>query len=265
MSIGIYRFKNLITLQSYIGQSINLEERYKHHQRAWLNGTTDFYKAVQQYGWNNFSYEVLEICSKEQLNEKERYWVAYYDSYYHGYNMNQGGSNKNSVDYTKVYELWKQGKTTKEISLKMNIGRSTVYNVLHSFPDFVLDNSSDNFKIYQYDLNGNFIKEWPSCKAVQRELNIDACAIGKVINKQRNTAGGFQWSNKYYNHIKPITDKANPKPIEQYDLKNNYIQTFKTLGEAARMVNGDASAIRCAANGGMKRSAYGFRWHFKEN
>ena len=101
MSIGIYKFQNLITQEVYIGQSINLEARYQRHKRDWVNGTTNFYKAIQKYGWNNFSYEVIENCLETELNEKEQFWVNYYDSYNNGYNMTLGGSNQHSVNHQK--------------------------------------------------------------------------------------------------------------------------------------------------------------------
>ena len=268
MSIGIYRFQNQITKESYIGQSINLEERYNRHKRSYINGTTDFYQAIQQYGWNNFSYEILEYCPVKDLNDREVYWIAYYNSYHNGYNMNKGGSNKSSVDYEQVFDLWKQGKKPKEISELMGIGLSTTYIVLNSFPESASAINSnevlEKFKVYQYDLDGNFIKEWSSRKAVQRELNIYATAIGKVINKERNSAGGYQWTNIYYQSIPPINQTSIPKPIYQYDLNKNYIQTFNAIKEAARAVQGDDSAIRRAALGGLNRSAYGFRWSFEK-
>jgi len=46
-------------------------------------------------------------------------------------------------------------------------------------------------KVYQYDLDGNFLKEWSSCKAIHRELGYNAAFIGKCINGKRLSAYGF--------------------------------------------------------------------------
>ena len=43
-------------------------------------------KAIQEYGKDNFSFEIIEECSVEQLTEREKYWINYYDTFYHGYN-----------------------------------------------------------------------------------------------------------------------------------------------------------------------------------
>lgn len=95
---GIYKFTNKENGHSYIGQSINIEQRLKDHRyRAFSDYPTNrdyncaFYKALRLYGWENFEFEVLEECEKEQLNEREYYWISYYDTYHHGYNMTEGG------------------------------------------------------------------------------------------------------------------------------------------------------------------------------
>ena len=180
MSCGIYKFQNDITNEVYIGQSVNIEERYKHHVREYLNGTTKFYKGIQQYGIENFRFEIVELCHKDQLNEREIYWIDFYDSFNNGYNSTLGGSNKNSIDEENILNLYNRGFTPKEIQEKLNIGLTTVYKYLTLSPKFQ-ENKNKNL-IYQYDLEGVFIQAWNSCKEVERELNINASAIGKVIS-----------------------------------------------------------------------------------
>lgn len=97
--IGIYRIYNLITGQSYIGQSLNLEKRIREHfyHRAPLNigsksiGMIDV--AIQDIGAENFGYEILEQCSPEELDAKEAYYINLYHSTieYDGYNIASGG------------------------------------------------------------------------------------------------------------------------------------------------------------------------------
>lgn len=89
MSIGIYKFTSKTTGLSYIGQSINIERRYKEHKTE--DDGYSFHNAIKKYGWEDFTFEILEECNKEELNEKERYWIAYYNSYKNGYNETPGG------------------------------------------------------------------------------------------------------------------------------------------------------------------------------
>ena len=97
--IGIYKFTNIINGHSYIGQSIDIESRKKsHYQRAFCNTASNkeyekaFYRALRKYGKENFSFEILKICDKEELNYWEIYYIDYYDTYKNGYNEDEGGS-----------------------------------------------------------------------------------------------------------------------------------------------------------------------------
>ena len=93
---GIYKFENLINGHIYIGQSVNIERRYKDHlSRANSEKSEEYYStfhcALRKYGIENFSFTIIEECDKIDLNQKEKYWIAYYNSYNKGYNETTGG------------------------------------------------------------------------------------------------------------------------------------------------------------------------------
>lgn len=91
---GIYKITNILTNECYIGQAVKLHDRWNEHAKCGLGIDTPagnkLYKAIQEYGLWNFSWEVLEECSKDKLNERERYYIDLYDSYNYGYNSNKG-------------------------------------------------------------------------------------------------------------------------------------------------------------------------------
>lgn len=91
---GIYKITNQKTKECYIGQSLDLSSRWKEHAKAGLGIDTPsankLYKAMQEFGIQNFSWEVLEFCPKEQLNEKEQYYIKLYQSKDYGYNTLKG-------------------------------------------------------------------------------------------------------------------------------------------------------------------------------
>lgn len=93
---GIYKITNLSTKQSYIGQSINVQDRIKQHIKCGLgidaSHTNMLYNSMQKYGVWNFAFELIEQCSKEQLNEREKFYISLYQTDKFGYNMTQGGS-----------------------------------------------------------------------------------------------------------------------------------------------------------------------------
>ena len=104
--IGIYKITNQITGEVYIGQSIRIKQRWREHCINSVNGTTQLYQAMRNYGLKNFSFDVIEECDKEKLNEREIYWISYYDSFNKGYNMTPGGSEPSKVNPQEIYDLW---------------------------------------------------------------------------------------------------------------------------------------------------------------
>lgn len=108
----IYKHTNKINGKAYIGQTCQIPER------RWRNGegykdSPKFWKAIEKYGWDNFEHEIIETdLSSKEADEREIYWIAYYDTYNNdekGYNMTPGGSNFMS-------ELWQD----KDYRQKMN-------------------------------------------------------------------------------------------------------------------------------------------------
>lgn len=89
--IGIYKIENKINGHIYIGQSVNIHQRWNNEKSTAFNSTSSAYnsplsRAFRKYGIENFTFEVVEECNRDELNDKERYWINHYDSFYNGYN-----------------------------------------------------------------------------------------------------------------------------------------------------------------------------------
>lgn len=91
---GIYKITNQETDECYIGQSVDVAKRWKDHAKCGLGIDTPpgnkLYQAMQVYGIWNFSFELLEECPKEQLNEKEKFYIELYCAKEYGYNSTGG-------------------------------------------------------------------------------------------------------------------------------------------------------------------------------
>jgi len=102
---GIYKITNNINGKVYIGQSVNIKSRWKEHVNALKRGDSGC--TLLQYAWNkynedNFSFEVLQLCSEDMLDEIERKYILLYDAVNNGYNIESGGNkNKHLADKTK--------------------------------------------------------------------------------------------------------------------------------------------------------------------
>lgn len=123
--IGIYKFTNKINNHSYIGQSINIEKRYEAHLTAYKNPNhhcynNTFYIALRKYGINNFNFEILEECNKEELNNREKYWIKYYDTYNNGYNMTEGGDSSPSQTPEVIAKIKNTLLNNEEVNKKLS-------------------------------------------------------------------------------------------------------------------------------------------------
>ena len=93
MTCGIYMIKNKKTGQMYIGQSVNIESRINKHFN--YHGSYYIGQAIEKYGRENFETIIVEElpCENDLLNQRERYWIKYYNTYVNDnhYNLTPGG------------------------------------------------------------------------------------------------------------------------------------------------------------------------------
>ena len=89
----IYMIKNLLNNKIYIGQTKNFQNRISGHIRDSRDEMSHLKLSMRNYGVENFSFELIEECLDDLVNDRERYWIAYYDSFNSekGYNLTSGG------------------------------------------------------------------------------------------------------------------------------------------------------------------------------
>lgn len=91
---GIYKITDKSTGKIYIGQSVNIAQRWKQHIKCGLgidaSSTNKLYNIMQDTGVWNFTFELLQQCSRDKLNEKERFWIEMYQSNKVGMNTTKG-------------------------------------------------------------------------------------------------------------------------------------------------------------------------------
>lgn len=103
---GIYKITNKISGHAYVGQSNNIERRFWQHVKYAESLNEEYnnalYAAMRTYGTDKFIFEVLEeVTNEEELNAREIYWIAYYDTYKNGYNETLGGDGVRGQDGEK--------------------------------------------------------------------------------------------------------------------------------------------------------------------
>ena len=91
---GIYKVTNTKTNEIYIGKSVKIADRFSNHIKSayGLEGVAEsqFQRALKKYGIDMFTWELLEECPKENLTEREKYYIVFYGTKEYGYNQREG-------------------------------------------------------------------------------------------------------------------------------------------------------------------------------
>ncbi len=98
--IGIYKITKKDNGKSYIGQSNDIERRFQEHKNKKANAIE---LAIEKYGESAFDFEILEECKLEELDDREKYWIAFYNTYHgFGYNCHPGGKNQSGENNSRT-------------------------------------------------------------------------------------------------------------------------------------------------------------------
>jgi hypothetical protein len=138
----------------------------------------------------------------------------------------------------------------------------TLLNVVHN-NNFDLSLHTSNRKsisIYQYDLDGNFIREWKSITEASSNLNIEDGNICYAANGKRKIAGNFQWSYIKHSKLKSYTREIHKKTVYEYGLDGNFIKEYS----AVNLVDDIKPKLISKCCLGNLKSVYGRRFSFKK-
>ena len=170
----IYKITNKINGKIYIGQTIQaLNARMRQHLSPPKSHTISAIDAaLKKYSINSFTIEIIDAAeSIEELNEKEIYWISYYNSLApNGYNLTEGGKNA------------KHEQSTRDKISAANAGR------------FSGSKSPRAKAVTQYSLDGKFIAQYGSTREAERETGIKSTAIAAVCRGKHYIANGFRWA-----------------------------------------------------------------------
>ena len=134
----IYRIFNTINGKSYIGQTIqNVKQRFYQHCATKCSKEVSnmaIHKAIKKYGKSNFILYAIEEVDVNDLDNRERYWISYYDSYNSGYNSTIGGQDGvkpyKNLDSEKVIKQYQSGKSLRELGVIFQVDKQTIKDLL---------------------------------------------------------------------------------------------------------------------------------------
>ena len=140
----IYKITNNINGKVYIGQTIQrpIDRWYRHCQKQCLSKNEEnmaIKRAIFKYGKENFTFTVIETITdytKDVLDEREIYWISFYNSYECGYNCTKGGHSGArplkiaKLEYSDIIELYQFGLSLRDIAKEYNVDKATIKHIL---------------------------------------------------------------------------------------------------------------------------------------
>ena len=229
MTCGIYMIQNTINGKIYIGQSIDIELRFKSHKNKLERGNHDnihLQKSWRKYGKEKFEFDILCECEEEKLNETEEYYIFELMTYNSriGYNKNYGGSSGRPTEETKkkLSEAGKGRQHTEETKKKMSeakkgksfseehrkkLSENNIWNNKKRCEEarkkiseaFKGENNPNSKTIVQIDQNTNkIVNTYSGTHEAARQTgfsqgNINACCNNKYCRPGNNIYKGYKW------------------------------------------------------------------------
>ena len=134
----IYKITNTINGKSYIGQTIqNVKERFYQHCATKCSKAVSnmaIHRAIKKYGKSNFTVEVIEEIDSANLNDRERYWIKYYNSYNNGYNSTKGGQDGckpfKDLYVESIIKEYNTGKSLRTLGTIFKVDKQTIKDLL---------------------------------------------------------------------------------------------------------------------------------------
>ena len=249
---GIYRITNLINGKVYVGQSRDINKRWRDHKSSIKLSRCYLYNAIREYGIENFAFDIIEECDIEQLDNLERKHIVRFNSIRPcGYNVESGGN------------------ANKVISLEQKRRHS----------ESIKGNHFRRIAVSKYTLDGVYIATYESAKeAGDLSGTINSAIVNCCKDKKgHKSAGGYMWK-----YAKGLGNESIPvyfrdrttapvaagevlrRPVNQYSKSGEYIKTFQSG------TNADASfssVTRGHINDccmGNRKSAFGYSWRYAE-
>lgn len=185
----IYLISNDINSKVYVGQTVqSLKKRFTGHcchPKKNRSNNMAIVRAIHKYGREHFKIELVEECPIDKLDEREIFWISYYDSYNQGYNLTKGGQKstfqsvhrlEDTVDIKKFKQFIIEFKPyATEVAYNFNISKCSVYNLIRRLNDPLLVLNSYNPR------KGKSIKDIDSVELIK--LYLEGWSIKDLVKK----------------------------------------------------------------------------------
>lgn len=208
----IYKITNTLNQKSYIGKTertiaIRWQEHKRHYQSL---PDIPLYKAFNKYGIENFIIEQIEQCDSNIINEREQYWIKFYNTYQDGYNATLGGDGSlltyEENELETIIARYKNGERLDVLCKEFHHDYNTIKQALQQ-RGININTTAGPMKlakkIYAYDPTSNkLLNEYESISAAARSIcepGKNYKAIANHISRYKNTntiSHGYLWKTE---------------------------------------------------------------------
>lgn len=210
----IYKITNDINDKIYIGKTnFSIEKRFQEHCRDAVKAHMEkrpLYRAMQKYGIDKFHIELIE--ETDDTENREIYWIKFFNSYEKGYNATLGGDSKNLYDHHLILTRLIEHPYPCDVAEEFGCCRDIVYDIAKQYHISVKHKAQEQQRsllskqIIAYTKQLEFVKEFSSTADAARwcfesgkcsSLNSGVRShISEVANGKRKSAYGYIWKYK---------------------------------------------------------------------
>ena len=305
----VYAHTNKINGKKYIGITGQQRywDRWRSDGSGYK--TQVFGRAVEKYGWENFEHEILDkVKTESEAGMLEMFYIQKYKTSLKefGYNISTGGEASSAGTYNlpsmsiPVYQYDLEGNyiagypSLMEAERQVGIDNSAICACckgIHKYTKgFIWSyekydkidgintkqyryekiTQKQEKKVYQYNLQGDFLFEYKSVKEASRITGVDfrsisSCCLGKI-----KSSNGYMWSYIAVDKMKPYENNAgvyNRKSVYQYDICGKLICKHQSVNDTVRNCSVSKSQLRrnCKKNTEGEFSIYeNYVWSYRE-
>lgn len=189
----IYKITNNVNGKVYIGQTIQtIKERFYQHCATKCSDSVlnmAIHRAIKKYGKSNFIIEVIEEVDKDSLNDREKFWIEYYNSYNNGYNSTRGGQDSSThckeLDTESIIKEYNSGKSLRSIGNTFKVDKQTIKDLL--IRNNITLRTTRSYKLSQPDRLSIIedVKSGIDRKLIMEKWSISKSYLSQLINGYR--------------------------------------------------------------------------------
>lgn len=243
----IYITTNNINGKKYIGQ----KSYHKSNWKTYLGSGIHLKRAIDKYGKENFSREIIEECStKEELDEREIYWISFYNAVESDlfYNIANGGDGGYTVAGYSEEELEKYiKKRNKMMSLRVSKGEDCFNSKL---------TEQEVKEIIQCLMTSSYY-----LKDIANKYKVSPQTINAILHHR---AWCHLTKEIIFPKQKRDTRRVLRKSVNQFDINGNLLHTYDSARDAEKMTGISFKRISQGCNG-HKKVVHGFVWRFNDD